>query len=118
MSSAAYDKGQDTFAKTLMFAPQALEAGMTPVNWLSSVGAQKENYQQQLNDYAANEAMWKLNAPWIPLQNYASIVYGGASPGTTSTSSQTLGSRSALGQAAQVAGTGLTAYTLAQQMMM
>lgn len=118
MSSAAYDKGQDTFAKTLMFAPQALEAGMTPVNWLSSVGAQKENYQQQLNDYDANAAMWKLNAPWVPLQNYASIVFGGASPGTTSTSSQTQGSRSALGTAAQAAGTGLTAYTLAQQMMM
>lgn len=117
MSSAAYDKGQDTFAKTLMFAPQALEAGMTPVNWLSGVGAQKENYQQQLNDYDANAAMWKLNAPWTPLQNYASIVFGGASPGTTSTSSQTQGSRSALGTAAQAAGTGLTAYSLAQQMM-
>ena len=117
MSSAAYDKGQDTFAKTLMFAPQALEAGMTPVNWLSSVGAQKENYQQQLNDYDANAAMWKLNAPWTPLQNYASIVYGGASPGTTSTSSQTQGSRSALGTAAQAAGAGLTAYSLAKQMM-
>ena len=117
MSSAAYDKGQDTFAKTLMFAPQALEAGMTPVNWLSGVGAQKENYQHQLNDYDANAAMWKLNAPWTPLQNYASIVFGGASPGTTSTSSQTQGSRSALGTAAQAAGAGLTAYSLAQQMM-
>lgn len=117
MSSAAYDKGQDTFAKTLMFAPQALEAANTPVNLLSSVGAQKENYAQQLADYAANADMWKLNAPWTPLQNYASIVYGGSTPGTTSTSSATNQPRSALGTATQVAGTGLTAYALAQQMM-
>ena len=117
MSSAAYDKGQDTFAKTLMFAPQALEAGMTPVNWLSGVGAQKENLAQQQNDYDANAAMWKLNAPWTPLQNYASIVYGGASPGTSTSTSSTAGQRSALGTATQAAGAGLTAYSLAQQMM-
>lgn len=117
MSSAAYDKGQDTFAKTLMFAPQALEAANTPVNLLSSVGAQKENYAQQLADYAANANMWGLNAPWTPLQNYASIVYGGSTPGTSSTSSSTPQQRSALGTATQVAGTGLTAYSLAQQMM-
>lgn len=117
MASAAYDKGQDTFAKTLMFAPHALEAGMTPVNWLSGVGAQKENLAQQQNDYDANAAMWALNAPWIPLQNYASIVFGGASPGTSTSTSSTLGQRSALGTAAQAAGAGLTAYSLAQQMM-
>ena len=117
MSSAAYDKGQDTFAKTLMFAPQALEASNTPVNILSGVGAQKENLQQQQNDYAANAAMWGLNAPWTPLQNYANIVYGGATPGTTSTSSNTGQQRSALGAATQAAGAGMSAYTLAQQMM-
>ena len=117
MASNAYDKGQDTFAKTLMFAPQALEAANTPVNLLSSVGAQKENYAQQLADYQANADMWKLNAPWTPLQNYASIVYGGSTPGTTTETSTGAPQRTALGTAAQAAGTGLTAYTLAQQMM-
>jgi hypothetical protein len=116
MSSAAYDKGQDTFAKTLMFAPQAMEASNTPVNILSGVGAQKENYQQQLNDYQANSDMWGLNAPWTPLQNYANIVYGGASPGTTSTSNSTASQRSALGTATQAAGAGLTAASLYQMM--
>lgn len=113
IASDAYNKGQETFQKTLMFAPQALEAGMTPVNWLSSVGAQKENLAQQQEDYAANQRTWGLNAPWMPLQNYASIVYGGATP-TTSTSANTMGgsnSRSALGQAA---GGAMTAYSLAQ----
>lgn len=116
MASDAYNKGQDTFAKTLMFAPQALEAGMTPVNWLSSVGAQKENLGAEMENYDANARMWGLNAPWAPLQNYASIVFGGATPGTSSTSSQGGNSRSALGQATQAAGTGLTAASLYQMM--
>jgi len=115
MASAAYDKGQDTFTKTLMFAPQALEAGMTPVHWLSSVGNQKEAYQQQLLDYDANAKMWGLNAPWLPLQNYANIVYGGAAPGTTTTA-QTSGKRDALGTTAQAAGGAASVYALAKQM--
>lgn len=86
MASAAYDKGQDTFARTLMFAPQALETGMMPVNWLSGVGAQQEGLAMEQAQYAADARLWGLNAPWAPLQNYASIVYGGASPSTTATS--------------------------------
>lgn len=115
MASAAYDKGQDTFAKTLMFAPQALEAGMTPVNWLSSVGAQKENLSTDQANYDANSRLWDLNSSWAPLQNYASIVYGGATPGTTSATSSG-SSRTALGTASQAAGTGLTAASLYQMM--
>lgn len=116
MASNAYDKGQETFSKTLMFAPQALEAGMTPVNWLSSVGAQKENLSAEQANYEANKRMWGINAPWAPLQNYASIVFGGATPGTSSTTSQTGGGRTALGTATQAAGTGLTAASLYQMM--
>lgn len=84
MASDAYNKGLDTFSRTLMFAPQALETGMMPVNWLSGVGAQKESLGQELAAYDANARMWELNAPWAPLQNYASIVYGGANPSTSS----------------------------------
>ena len=113
MASNAYNKGQDTFSKTLMFAPQALEAGMTPVNWLSGVGAQQENLAQEVENYNANARMWGLNAPWTPLQNYASIVYGGATPGTTTSTQYQSGNRSALGQAA---GGALTAAGLYQMM--
>ena len=113
IASAAYNKGQDTFSKTLMFAPQALEAGMTPVNWLSGVGAQQENLAQEMENYNANARMWGLNAPWTPLQNYASIVYGGASPGTSTSTEYGTSNRSALGQAA---GGALTAAGLYQMM--
>ena len=115
MGSEAYNKGQDTFSKTLMFAPQALDAGMTPVNWLSGVGAQKENLQAQQADYQTNQNLWALNSPWTPLQNYASLVFGGSSPGSSAATSTSNGNapRSALGQAA---GVGLTAASLYQMM--
>ena len=115
IASDAYNKGQETFQKTLTFAPQAMEAGMTPVNWLSSVGAQKENLGQANLDYEANARMWGLNAPWIPLQNYAGIVYGGSAPSTSATSTSTGGGaqRNPIGQAA---GAGLTAASIYQMM--
>lgn len=115
IASDAYNKGQETFQKTLTFAPQAMEAGMTPVNWLSSVGAQKENLGQAQADYDANAKLWGMNAPWIPLQNYASLVYGGSAPSTntTSMSSGGGGARNPIGQAA---GAALTAASMYQMM--
>ena len=116
MGSAAYDKGQDTFTKTMMFAPQALEAGMTPVNWLSGVGAQKENLGAEQANYDAASRMWNLNAPWVPVQNYANIVFGGASPGTTSSTETKAGKRDPLATATQAAGAGLSATSLYQML--
>lgn len=113
IASDAYNKGQETFQKTLTFAPQAMEAGMTPVNWLSSVGAQKENLAQSQQDYLANARMWDMNAPWIPLQNYASLVYGGSAPSTSAMTTSPGAARNPIGQAA---GAALTASSLYQMM--
>lgn len=115
IASDAYNKGQETFQKTLTFAPQAMEAGMTPVNWLSSVGAQKENLAQQQADYGANAQMWNMNAPWIPLQNYAGLVYGGSAPSTSAMSTAT-GAGAARNPIGQAAGAGLTAASIYQMM--
>ena len=94
-------------------APQAVEAMNIPVNMLSGVGAQQENLAMERENYAANARNWALNAPWMPLQNYASIVYGGATP-STSTETQAAGAaRNPLGQAA---GAGLTAASIYQMM--
>jgi len=86
MASAAYDKGQDTFSRTLALAPQTMNMQNQPVSTLSGIGAQQEDIAQQVNAYNANANMWGLNAPWAPLQNYANIVYGGANPSTSSVS--------------------------------
>lgn len=85
MYSAAYDKGQDTFARTLMFAPEALRTGMLPVNWLSSVGAQKEDLAQAMANYDTDATMWGYNSQWAPLNNLANLIYGGGSSQATST---------------------------------
>lgn len=87
MASEGYNQGLDTFEKTLMFAPTAMETAMQPASWLSSVGAQNEALAQAQADYGANARMWGLNAPWMGLQNYANIVYGAGSGGTTSSTS-------------------------------
>jgi hypothetical protein len=111
MANDAYKTGQDTFSRTLALAPQTLQAANIPVNTLSGVGSQKENLGQEQANYDANARMWGLNAPWAPLQNYASIVYGGANPSTTSTSEgpaqSSGGVRGALGGAASGALTGM-----------
>lgn len=133
MGAAAYDKGQDTYAKTLaQIAPwmnagtqnaqlandllktqggvlkEFTSAAQAPGAMYSGIGAQNENIAREWEDYAANSRMWGLNAPWIPLQNYASLVYGGSAPSTSVQSSQS-GQRNALGQ---VVGAGLTGASL------
>lgn len=79
MYSDAYNKGQDTFARTLAFAPQAMDASMQPVNWLSGVGAQNEGLAQAQAQYDADSKMWDLNKDWAGLNNLANIIYGGGS---------------------------------------
>jgi hypothetical protein len=91
---------------------QITAAAQAPGAMYSSIGAQNENIAREWADYQANQRMWSLNAPWVPLQNYASIVYGGSAPSTQATT-QTTGSRNALGQ---VVGAGLTAASLYNMM--
>lgn len=116
IATDGYNKGQDTFAKTLTFAPQAIEASNIPVNMLSSVGAQKENLATEQANYLANQRLWGLNSPWAGLQNYASIVYGGANPSTSSSGTSTTNAGSQRTGIGQAAGAGLTAASLYQMM--
>lgn len=80
-----YGQDADTFSRTLQFSPEAMKAGLMPSTVLSGIGVQNEQQQQAINNYLADAAMWDYNAPWTPLQNYASIVFGGANPTTSST---------------------------------
>jgi hypothetical protein len=111
MYTAAYDKGQDTFARTMALAPSALDAMTQPANWMSAVGAQQENVAQQQLDYDAMAREWELNSPWLGLQNYANIVYGAGSGGGTSTGTSTVGGGSRNSLMGAVGG-GLSGYAL------
>lgn len=137
MGNAAYETGQKTFGTTLSQIPawqkssaenagqqsefvknqgqmlgQLTNAAQAPGAMYSAIGAQNENLQREYQDYYANQRLWNLNAPWLPLQNYAGIVYGGQAPSTNTTSSQSA-PRNALGQ---VVGAGLTAASMYNMM--
>lgn len=81
----AFDKGQDTFARTLAFTPQTLQTGLFPASLTGAVGAQNENLQQLLANFEGDQRAFDLNAPFVPVQNFANIVTGASAPGTTVT---------------------------------
>jgi hypothetical protein len=106
MYSAAYDKGQDTFARTLMFAPEALKTGMLPVNWLSGVGAQKEDLAQANANWDTSAQMWDYESQWAPLNNLANLIYGGGSSQAITSATNPAAPRNVLGGAVGGAMTG------------
>lgn len=86
---AAASRGDtlNTFARTMAFAPQAIQSATMPAQMLSAVGQQNEMMAQAQLDKEAQDRLWGMNYPWMNLNNYANIIYGGSNPGTTSTSS-------------------------------
>lgn len=103
-----YGNELSAMGRAQALAPGAMQALMLPAEMRSAVGSQQEAYAQMMNDYLANSRMWDLNAPWTPLQNYANIVFGGASPGTSATSESSGGSSNRLSGAL---GGGLAGFT-------
>jgi hypothetical protein len=77
---------------------------------LSGVGAQNENYQQQLLNYLSGQQTYDQNGQWGQLQNLANIIYGGSNGSTTTTSGAASSGgdtmRNALGGAASGAAMG------------
>lgn len=86
MANENYQVAQAAGLKALGLAPQVQQMGTLPGQLIGSVGSLEDTQAQALEDYRANAAMWEINAPWAPLQNYANIVFGGSNPGTSSTS--------------------------------
>lgn len=87
MSSDAYNKGQDTFARTLGLAPSAMQAGLMPADAMAAVGQQNQLYGQAMEDYNASGRAYDLNKAFIPVQNYANLINGIQAPGTVAQNS-------------------------------
>lgn len=96
LASEGYKEGLDTFAKTLLFAPQGMSAGIVPAQTLANVGASVEGRTAEQAAFEEQQRLWGINAPWIPLQNYANMIYGGGSQGSTATGTMSGGSGSRL----------------------
>ena len=80
LTSNAYDKGLDTWARTMAMTPQMMGTMAMPATGLSSVGQQVEGYDQA-------QQQWQLQAPWAAFAPYASTVSGMSGPtGSSSTS--------------------------------
>lgn len=86
ITSDAYSKGLDTFSKTYGLAPSVMSSLALPGQLYSATGSQDQAVQQAQEQYFADARNWGLNAPWLPLQNYANIVYGNGPSGSTTTS--------------------------------
>lgn len=86
MYSDAYSKGLDASIKSLSLVPETFQSYTLPSSWQSAVGAQQESYQSTQEAYDAAAREWQMNAPWLGLQNYANIVFGGGSGGGTTSS--------------------------------
>lgn len=88
IATDGYGKGLDTFSRIYGLTPQTMQAQLMPGQAYSAVGSQNEAMAQAQEGYAADSRNWDLNSQWVPLQNWANIVYGGTGPmGSTTTSS-------------------------------
>lgn len=86
ITSDAYSKGLDTYAKIYGLAPSVISSLTAPADIYSAVGSQNQQAQQAQNNYLADARNWQLNSQWLPLQNWANIVYGAGPQGTTTNS--------------------------------
>lgn len=87
IATEGYSKGLDTFSRIYGLAPQAAGMLTQPGSIYSSIGAENQNVAQAQENYAADARNWDLNSAWVPLQNWANIVYGSGPTGTTTTTS-------------------------------
>lgn len=105
ITNEAYGQGLDAMGRALALAPQTQQMLLAGPEAQAAIGHQQELYQQDVNQYNADKALWDINAPWTNLQNFANIVYGGSTPTTTST--QTGGGQSTIGRLAGGAAAGI-----------
>jgi hypothetical protein len=85
MANENYQGARNAGTAALAAAPGTFTLGTEPAKAFGAVGSQRETLSQAEEQRRAEERLWNLNSQWTPLQNYANIVFGGGSPGTTST---------------------------------
>lgn len=110
MASDGYGQGLETMSRTMGLLPQVTGTLNQPSQLYDAVGSQNEGLAQAQENYFADSRNWDLNASWMPLQNWANIVYGGSGP--TSATSTTSGGGSQRNPLLGAAGGALTGYQL------
>jgi hypothetical protein len=85
ITSDAYGQGLDTFSKIYGLTPNTMQALTQPAGIYSGIGQQNDTLAQAQENYSADSRNWNLNSQWLPLQNWANIVYGSGPTGSTTT---------------------------------
>jgi len=88
LDNSAYNAGLQTFNSTINSLPTLLQSLQAPAMTMAGVGANTEGYQQGQENYNANVRDFNVNKDWAPLQQMAQLLYGGMTPGS-STSGRT-----------------------------
>jgi len=87
VATDGYGKGLDTFSRIYGLTPQTMQAMTMPGSAYSAVGQQNQNMAQAQENYLGDSRNWDLNSGWVPLQNWANLVYGAGSSGSTASTS-------------------------------
>lgn len=95
MYSDAYNQGLDTMTKAMLFGPQIMSLSQMPAQTLGQLGAAQEGDQQKALSEAMSRWDYSQNLPYQQLSNYLNLL-NGASPYSSTTSSQYGGSGSPL----------------------
>jgi hypothetical protein len=88
MTNQAWQQALQQQLSTLLGGGSIMSAATQPAQVLSAVGAEKQNYAQQLIDNMMQKWNYEQNLPMMMLQNYSNLVggnYGGTSYGTVPT---------------------------------
>lgn len=86
IGSEAYKAGLDASGKAITATPAAQMALLQPTTWDATLGATADNRAQQALNRESDVRQWNMNAPMMPLRNFANLIYGGGSSGSSSTS--------------------------------
>lgn len=89
MASDAYNKGQDTFSRTLALSPSLIQSGQQPASMLSAIGTQNEAFAQEQEQAKATGRQWDLAKGFQPLQSFTNLVNASTNPVATSTAPPT-----------------------------
>jgi len=83
LDSNAYGQGLQTFNSTVNSLPTLLQSMQAPATTMAGVGANTEGYKQGQENYNANVRDFNVNKDWAPLQQMAQLLYGGMTPGSS-----------------------------------
>ena len=87
MQNAAYGQGLNYMNQQVGNAPSVATLQTSPGAVTAGVGQQQEQYAQQQADATASDKLWQLQAPWMGMSPYASMISGMSNPSTTTNAS-------------------------------